>query len=151
MEKKKSLLVTLIGVILILTCLNTNYLLGDQNGYIVKIKNGDTITIGLNETATIKNIWKDESLENWYIKIKILAIEETGVKAIITSTTFIEKIYDKTTSIKTGETISIIQALEVTTDIRLEKILTDKAIFSLNIQVAPPAPELSQWFNVEIK
>lgn len=150
MKLKIFLIISIVAIFLSLF-LNNIYLLSSQKGPLIKMKNGDTLTIGLNETAIIKNIWKDESFKDWNIRIKVLSIDREAIKTQISSSTFLGEDFNETKFIKTDESISVIQAEEVTTKIRLDKIIADSAIFSLKIQTAPPAPELSENFDVEIE
>lgn len=149
--KLKIFLVMSIAMIFVIFFLNSSYSLSNQKGHLIKMKNGNALTIGLNKTAIIKNIWKDASFKDWSIKIKVLAIERENVKVQIDSPTFLGKDFSESKSIKIGGYILIRQAEEITTKITLNKISTDSATFFLEVRSAPPAPKLSESFNVEIK
>lgn len=152
MKVKFFLIMFLIVIVFSLFLIKTSFL-SNQKGYLIKMKNGDTFTAGLNETVVIKNIWKDKTLQNWNIRIKILLIDinKEALKVQINSSTFLGEDFSEIKFIKTGGFVSIIQAEEVTSNIGLNKIVADRAIFSLKVQAASPAPELSDNFDVEIK
>lgn len=141
----------IILTILFLLCCTSTYLLSNQREDLIKMKNGNTLSVGLNKTAVIKNIWKDESLKSWSIKIKVLAIEKETARLEIASSTFLGKDFCEAKLMKIDESISIIQAEEVTTEIRLVKLVANKVNLSLRIFSAPPAPSLSEKFNVELQ
>lgn len=140
----------IVATILTLLFLNSACLFSNQKGCLAKMKNGETISIGLNKTAIIKNIWEGESLRDWNIKIKVLAIKKGGAQIQVTSPTFLGEDFNESKFIKIGEFISIIQSEEITTKVELNKLAANKATFSLKVQSAPPAPELSKSFDVEI-
>lgn len=137
--------------ILFLLVSNNACLLSTQRGCLIKMKNNDTVTLGLNETAVIKNIWKDISLKDWSIKIKVLALEDNRAQLQVISPTFMGKDFNETKFLTVGEYLLIIQSEEITTKIELEKVYMDNAALSLKIQSAPPAPELLESFDIEIK
>lgn len=112
------------------------------------MKNDESIAIGLNKTAVINNIWKDDQLKDWSIKIKVLALEGKKAQLQVTSPTFMGKDFNETKFLAIGEHLLIIQSEEITTKIELEKVYSDKVILSFKIQSAPPAPELLDTFDI---
>lgn len=137
-------------ILIVFLFFNNACLLSNQKGCSTKVKNGDILSIGLDKTAIIKNIWKDISLKDWHIKIKVLAIGKENVKLLINSSTFLKKDFCEAKSVKIGETITIIQAEEVITKVKLDKIFTDRVSLSLEILSEPPAPKLSGSFDIEL-
>ena len=78
-------------IVIMLLSLSSACLLGNQKGCLIKMKNGETINIALNKTAIIKDIWEDESLRDWNIKIKVLALKKEEAQIQVTSPTFLGK------------------------------------------------------------
>lgn len=134
-------------VIMVFSFFNCACLLGNQKGYSFKMKNGEDITLSVNKTVVIKNIWKEESLKDWEIKIKVLTIRNGGAQVQVDSPTFLDKYFSENKFVKVGEFISIIQAEEIVTKIELNKTSETNANFSIKILSASPAPELSENFD----
>lgn len=144
----KSFQIIFIVTLFLIVFLNNVNLLCNQEECLGKMRNGDIFAIEVNEIVVVKNIWKESSLKDWNIKVNVLKLEKKEALVEIVSSTFLGEDFTETKFMKLGEVISIIQAEEVATKLKLEKIVKNNAIFSLKIEVAPPAPELSESFDV---
>ena len=128
-----------------------SYSSSDQKGALTNMEENATVIIAAGETAFITNMWKDEGLKDWVVKIKGVSIEKSGVIVQITSSAFIEKEINKQQFIKINGTVSIIQSEEITTEIMLMGIRDEKAIFAIKIHCVPPAPEPAKIFSIQIE
>jgi len=112
----------------------------------------EVLTLGLNQRATIKDIWEDKSLKNWNIQVTLVKLESNGALITVYSSTFTGKDYNGTVFLEVGEHLQIAQSEEVFSTIKLDKIIEDRVVLSLRIYPAPPAPKVSaQPLTIEIK